>query len=327
MNTLSTAPDTSPIDVAAVRAAVLEAIAQDKISRVKVAGESGIPEGTFGPWLNDKYAGDNVNIARQAQRWLDLRAERLEQAEVMPEAPVWQPTPTSKKMLGILARAQTIGDLVVIGCGAGVGKSATCGQYKATRPNVHLVAMRPSTRGVNTCLVALLNAMGEPNAKGTPQGLADRVIDKVRNANALIIIDEAQHLSVQAVEELRSIHDVTGCGLAFVGDERLFNIFAGSRAGEFAQLTSRMGYRLRQARPDAQDAALLTAAHGITDPKIISVATEIAMKPGALRGLTKVLLIARQHAALTKEPLSERSLRTAWASLDPTQAGSTRTAV
>ena len=326
MNTITTGPDTSPIDVDAVRAAVLEAIAQDKTPRVKAAAEAGIPEGTFGPWLNGNYAGDNIKLARQAQRWLDLREERIEQAQVMPAAPSWQPTLTSKKMMGILSRAQTIGDLVVIGGGAGLGKTATCGQYRDTRPNVHLATMRQSTRGVNTSLVALLGAMGEPNAKGTPLSLSDRVIDKVKNTNALILIDEAQHLTVQAIEEFRSIHDVTGCGLAFVGDERLFTLFQGTRSGEFAQLTSRIGYRLKQSKPDPQDAAMLTAAHGITDAKVIQIATEIAMKPGALRGLTKVLLIARQHAALTNEPLNERSVRHAWASLDPTGAHASRSA-
>jgi DNA transposition AAA+ family ATPase len=326
MNTITTGPDTSPIDVDAVRANVLEAIKADRASRSKVATEAGIPEGTFGPWLNVKYEGDNIKLARQAQRWLDLREERLEQAGIMPEAPVWQPTVTAKKMLGILSRAQMIGDLVVIGCGAGVGKSVTSGQYRSTRPNVYLATMRQSTRGVNTSLQALLSAMGEPNPRGTPLALSERIIDKVKGANALIIIDEAQHLSVQAIEEMRSIHDVTGCGLAFVGDERLFTIFQGTRSGEFAQLHSRMGYRLKQSKPDALDAALLTAAHGITDAKIIQIATEIAMKPGALRGLTKVLLIARQHNTLTGEPLSAQSVRNAWASLDPTMAGSSRSA-
>jgi DNA transposition AAA+ family ATPase len=324
MNTITTELDTSPIDVDAVRAAVLEAIGQDNIPRVKVASEAGIAEGTFGPWLKGNYAGDKERVARQAQLWLDLRAERHEQAGVMPEPPKWQPTPTGKKIIGVLSRAQTMGDLVVVGCGAGMGKSVTSEQYKTTRPSVHLVAMRPSTRGVNTCLVALLNAMGEVNAKGTPQGLSDRIIDKVKNANALIIIDEAQHLSVQAIEELRSIHDVTGCGLAFVGDERLFSIFAGTRSGEFAQLSSRIGFKVKKAKPDAQDAAMLTAAHGIDDAKIIQTATEIAMKPGALRGLTKVLILARQHANQTNQPLSDRIVRHAWASLDPTQAASSR---
>jgi DNA transposition AAA+ family ATPase len=326
MNTITTGPDTSPIDVDAVRAAVKAAMAVDGYTQAKLGAEMGVPAGTLGPWVNGGYAGDNEKIARQAQLWLDLRADKIEQAAIMPAAPTWQATLTAKKMIGTLSRAQTMGDLVVIGLGPGCGKTATCGQYRATRPNVHLATMRPSTRGVNTCLVALLHAMGVNDAKGTPQTLADRVIKLIMGSGALLVIDEAQHLSVQAVEELRSIHDITGCGLAFVGDERLFTIFSTSRSGEFAQLSSRIGFRLRQGKPDAQDAAILAAAHGITDAKIIQVCTEIAMKPGALRGLTKVLLIARQTSAHLGEPLSDRSVRAAWASLAPDHAGQARAA-
>lgn len=324
MNTITTGPDTSPIDVDAVRAAVKEAMAQDGLTQTKLGHEMAVPAGTLGPWVNNAYAGDNEKIARQARLWLDLRADKIEQASVMPVAPTWQATPTAKNVIGALSRAQVTADLVVVGLGAGSGKTVSCRQYQATRPNVHLATMRPSTRGVNTCLVAILHAMGVVDAKGTPQTLADRIIRQIAGAGALLIIDEAQHLSVQAIEELRSIHDITGCGLAFVGDERLFTIFSSSRTGEFAQLSSRIGFRLRQAKPSAGDAAMLAAAHGITDPKTIQVATEIAMKPGALRGLTKVLLIARQTAAALNQPLTHASVRQAWASLAPDQAGVAR---
>jgi DNA transposition AAA+ family ATPase len=320
MNTLTPYNDTSPVDVDAVRTSIQAALREDGLTQKQIAAEAGVAEGTFGPWLASKYQGDNERVARQCRRWLELRDDRAAQAAVMPDPPPWQETPTARKILGILARSQTTGDLVVIGCGPGAGKSATAQQYRATRPNVHLATMRPSTRGVNTCLVAVLTAMGDPAAKGTPQALADKIIGKIAGTRALLVIDEAQHLSVQAVEELRSIHDITGCGLAFVGDERLFAIFGGSRQGEFAQLSSRIGFRLRQARPLPEDAAIIARAHGVDDARIIQVATEIAAKPGALRGLSKVLLLARQTAAVTGEPLSERLVRTAWESLAPEHA-------
>lgn len=319
MNTLDTTPDTSPVDVGSVRKAVLAAIEADGTTRRQVAAESGVPEGTFGPFLSGTYKGDNERVARQAQSWLDLRAERQDSASVMPPPPSFQDTLTSRKIFGVLSRSQQVGDLCVIGMGPGVGKTATCHHYRATRPNVWHVTMRPSTAGVTTCLIEVLRAMGEPNAKGSPQGLANRVADRVRNNGSLLIIDEAQNLLRLAVEELRGIHDQTGCGLAFVGDERLFAIFGGSRSGEFAQLSSRIGMRLRQMKPRTEDVTTLAAAHGIADARLIALCNEIAQKPGALRGMTKTLLLARQTAAAKGQPLTERLVRAAWANLAPDQ--------
>ncbi|KAK0348034.1 hypothetical protein LTR94_038830, partial [Friedmanniomyces endolithicus] len=61
--------------------------------------------------------------------------------------------------------------------------------------------------------------MGEPDAKGAPHQLSRRICEKVRNANGLIILDEAQKLTEKAVEEARSWHDRTGVGLALVGND------------------------------------------------------------------------------------------------------------
>jgi DNA transposition AAA+ family ATPase len=315
MNTLTEITDTSPIDIEAIRASVLAAINEDGATRRRVADESGVAEGTLGPFLAGKYQGDNERVARQAQRWLDLRADRLEAASVMPAPPMWQETPTARRILSVLSSAQTIGDMSVVGCGPGIGKTVTARKYLAIRPNVFMGSMAPTSRGVSTSLAALLEGMGDANASGTPQALSRRVKEKVRDGRALIIVDEAQNLSVQAFEEFRSIHDSTGCGLVFMGDLRLFNIFGGGRASTFSQLNSRIGGRLEVRKPTHGDVASICSAHGVDDARMIQLCQDIAAKPGALRILTKVLLLARRSAAGLKKPLTPQIITSAWSSL------------
>lgn len=315
MNTLTETLDTSPIDIEAIRQAVIDAIAEDGVSRRQVAAESGIAEGTLGPFLNGTYQGSNERFARQAQSWLDLRADRRDAANVMPAPPTWQETPTARRILGVLSAAQTIGDMSVIGCGPGLGKTVTARKYLSIRPNVFMGSMAPTSRGVSTSLAALLEGMGDSNANGTPQALSRRVKERVRDSGALIIIDEAQNLSVPAFEEFRSIHDSTGCGLAFMGDLRLFNIFGGARASTFSQLNSRIGGRLLVRKPSTADVQTICAAHGVDEARMIQLCQDIASKPGALRILTKVLLLARRSANGLKKPLSAPIITQAWSSL------------
>jgi len=294
-----------------LRAEATSYIERNGWTKKKFAEECDVPEGTFGPWLAGSYAGDNDKPAAKVYRFLSARKEQAQLAASIPVAPSYQETPTSRRIFAALEHAQVFNDLVVVGVGPGLGKTATIKQYKSVRPRVWHAAMKPSTRGVPNALVAVLAVMGDADAKGTPQALSRRVAAKATEGG-LLIIDEAQHLSQQAVDEFRSIHDETGCGLVFSGDESVFSLFDGTRRQAFAQFHSRIGMRIRQSTPMVGDAAILAAAHGITDPGQMKLCVEIASKPGALRGLTKTLLLAKRAAALTDSPMSQMLIREAW---------------
>lgn len=301
----------SDAELAQLRAEAMAFIERQGLTKKKFAEECDIPEGTFGPWLDAKYAGDNEKPAAKVFRFLTSRKEQAQMAATIPVAPSFQETPTSKRVWAGLEHAQVFGDLTVLGLAPGLGKTATIKQHQATRSRVYVATMKPSTRGVPNALIAVLAAMGDPDAKGTPQALSRRVCAKA-TSGALLVIDEAQHLSEQAVDEFRSIHDETGCGLVFSGDESVFTLFDGSRRAAYAQFHSRIGFRVRQSRPLAGDAQVLAMAHGLTEPAQIKLAVEIAGKPGALRGLTKTLLLAKRMAAMTDQPLTPTLIREAY---------------
>ena len=297
-------------ELSALRAQVLELLETAGLTRRQAALDAGIAEGTFGPWLNGVYPGDNAKIATQVTLWLKTREDRKAAAAVAVKAPDFQELPTARKYLTALEHAQFVGDMVLIAGGPGTGKTAAAKQHAATRSRVTIATMAPSTRGVANCLQEVMAALGEPEAKGTPQALSRRIAQRFREAGALLIIDEAQHLSQQAVEELRSIHDRTGVGLALVGDENLLTLFSGAAGRGYAQLSSRIGYRARQARPTTADVEQLATAWHITDRDAVKLCRDIAAKPGALRGLTKVLLVASRMAA-NAQPTAAH-IREAW---------------
>lgn len=296
---------------------VLEIITLESIPRSLIAKQSEIAEGTLGPWLNQKYAGQQEPIAEKLSKWLNKREDESRQKAIMPIMPDYQDTLTSKKMMGIISRAHMSGDMVVLGCGPGTGKTTTGKRYKETRPNVYMPTFDPSSSNVNTCLLEVLAAMNYPDAKGTPQALSRLIIAKIEGAGAIFIFDESQWLGVKAIELLRAIHDRTGCAMVFMGDERIFDVFGANKGGQFSQLTSRIGFRHRQSKPKIEDVDVLLKAHGIEDKQVLKIGFQISQKPGALRGLTKALLIARQRAALDGRPVDNVTLTDAWANLAP----------
>ena len=270
-----------------------------------------VASGTLSSWVPGSYNKGNIygnqEIPSKIHRFFLSHEEKRSLEAALPSEPDFQMTTSARRMLTCLAMAQ-LGDMALISSAPGAGKSASVKQYRATRAQVFVAVASPGARGVNTILSEILNAMGEPGAKGTPHALSNRVRNKVRNANSLIIIDEAQHLSPQALDEIRSIHDDTDCGVAFVGDETLL-----ATLKRYPQLYSRLGIRVAQTRPTAEDVAQLAAAWGITRGPELAFLQEITRKSGGLRTLTKTMKLAVRAARAGGAPLDISDLRDAYA--------------
>jgi len=269
--------------------------------------EMGIPAGTLSPWATGSYPGDAAAVAARIYRFFVAYEEQQELSRSLPAAPNFQQTETARRILTVLTMGQ-LGDMVAISTPPGIGKTAALTQYQATRPKVWRSTMAPSSRGVPTMLLALLAAMGDRDAKGTPQVLSGKIRSRV-GPGSLLILDEAQHLSHQALEELRSIHDETGCGIALVGDEHLL-----ANLRKYSQLYSRLGMKHVQKAPTRGDVVTIAEAWKVTDPAAVAFLQEIAKKPGAIRAVTKTLMLA-SHANQVGGPLAVDEIREAYGQL------------
>ena len=75
------------------------------------------------------------------------------------------------------------------------------------------------------------------------------IVQRLQGTKGLLILDEAQHLMLPALESLRSIHDATACGLVLMGNEAVYSRLSGRHSAEFAQLYSRVGSVLKLENP------------------------------------------------------------------------------
>ena len=198
---------------------------------------------------------------------------------------------------------------------AGLGKTVAMKRYAGLRPNVWTVTATEAASSVAACLgrVAAAMRLRLDSRQRTAAATEAAVVERMSGSGGLLVVDEAQHLPTRSLEELRGLHDASGCGVALVGSDPFWLQLSGGRRPEFAQLFSRVGKRVRLGRPGAADVAALLAAWKLQGRGLESVAQAVAARHGALRGLTKALV--RAHAIAAGKAVTEAHLRAAWKEL------------
>jgi len=294
---------------------VRDEIERRGLSQAQVAREAGVSSSSLTQLLGGNYAADPRRLALKLGQWLLGLREREAQPQ-MPAAPVWVETPTAGRVLDALGYAQMAEDIAVIYGGAGVGKSTAAREYQRRYPSVWIATMSPATAGVTPALEEVCLALGMRELPGGGARMQREIVARVRGTGGLLIVDEAQHLSVPALDALRAVHDATGIGIALLGNEILYaRMTGGTRAAWLDRLFSRIGRRLRLPRASREDVARLAAEYGVTGSGELKRLSAIGGQAGALRGVTKCLRLARLMAAGAAEPLAEAHLIAAWRDL------------
>jgi len=287
---------------------------QEDLTKQDVADQSGIKYGTLTSWLGRTYKGNTSRVAAEVERWLNEREARQAAAASFVQSPGWQATPTAETFINTLRYAQVMPDMSLIAGGAGIGKTSAAEQYKTMSPNVHLVTAEPTLTGSNALLSELCIEVGCDEKH--PGKLSRALRRKLRGTQALIVVDEAQHLKKEAIEQLRSLHDKAGVGVVLLGNETIYQSIDGAgRSPGYAQLFSRFGKRVHQAKPKKSDVDALLDAWGVSDAEEMKFARTIASKPGALRMLDKALRLASTIAAGANETRGIAHLRHAYKEL------------
>ena len=284
------------------------------MSQSRLSRESGINAARLSQWLADKYTGNNDLIEQELSRWLSALHEREKSMTPLSLLADWRPTPTGNSIVNALRYAQDAGDISLVYGGAGVGKTCTAKRYQEDNPNVWIATMTPTINTVAACMERVGMSVGLPEIPASAVKTENAIVARLNGTKGLLVVDETQHLPVSGLEALRSIHDASGCGLVLMGNESVYaRITGGSRQAAFAQLFSRVGYRLRLGTPSSGDVETLIAAWKVTEKKARHLCLKIASQAGALRGLIKVLRLASAMLVEGDEALSVDHIQTAWA--------------
>lgn len=282
---------------------------------------TGVASGTLSGWVPGTYNNGKIHethdIATKVHRFFMKEESQRALDPVAAIVPPFQMTRTARRIHGMLTFAQR-GKMVVAVGDPGMGKTAALDQYHATGSNVWKATMSPSTASLNACLLQLMRSLGASRLGGASEALSVMIREKVANRQGLFLIDEAQHLSERALEEIRAIHDDTGVGIAFVGNrEVLTRIEGAARTAAFAQLFSRVSIRHIFTKPEPADIELLLNAWAVTAAAEREFLTKVAMKAGggAIRSLTHTLELATLLAQQSEEARVLDHIEGAWQQL------------
>lgn len=273
----------------------------------------GIPAGTLSPFATGSYTGNRQRIAEAIFRYRQTLTSQAERSVGLVESSGYFDTRTSSRIMGLFTLAHT-GRITLAATSPGTGKSITMREYAASASNVTCVTMRKSTKSVNALALQMLQALGVPVKGGWGAHMASSIVNQLRGRRALLIVDEANHMSLDQFEEVRGWHDESGCGVCFLGNEELeARITTGTRSDAFARLNSRIANRHIQTQPEREDVEAFCDAWGLTDNTMRELLLRIALTPasGGLRECAQIVEQASLIAADEERPLSFADLREA----------------
>lgn len=318
MNDLkSSVNQNEPVNGREVIGKILHMIEHEGITQREISRESGISQTTLSQYLKGSYPGAIEMVESKLSKWLRSRKRKAKYAKILRGDKDWANTPTAAKILSVLEYCHLAGLMGLIFGAPGVGKSRTIQNYSADYPSVWIAVMSGAHAGVSAALEEIAHALGLKEVPGRPARLLNEIIRALIGTRGLLVIDEAQHLAVQALEAIRAIHDSAGVGVVLVGNEVVHaRIAGGKRAALFAQLFSRIGKTLRIPGSQKADVAALASLYGVSSEREIKTLWNIGRKPGGLRSVTNVLRLASVMAIGEDRPgVDEGLISAAWADL------------
>lgn len=282
------------INHAEIRAAIRELIDNKIITGAALARESGQSTAAISQYLNEKYKGDNDAVAASLQTWLKARDAAQNTLPVIPDYVV---TPTSEKVTAALTYAQLTHTIALIYGNPGVGKTQAIKQYARNGNNVFYITASKSRSNELETMYELALAMGIVDAPYQRGALSRLLRLRLRDTNALIIIDESDWLNYDAIEELRILQEECDIGLAFAGNHKVYDrLTGGSRSVDFARLFSRVAKKVVINGVLAGDVEVFCKAWNVTGKDERTLLKHIAKRPGALRSLSHILPLASIYA-------------------------------
>ncbi|MDE5772379.1 MAG: AAA family ATPase [Ruminococcus sp.] len=221
----------------------VEALQKEKnLSQNAVGQLIGVSGTALSQIRNGKYNANPQKIFDVLEQYFGVK----EKAKLTYSEVGYAPTTISEQIYDIISVCQVKGGLAVACGDAGIGKTKAAQKFVADNPsNSFLITINPCLTNVKSLLKTIVDRIGAGQEKSVNElwfSIANKLSD-----GAILIFDEAQHLTVKTIEVLRSFSDYFNdkgqtLGICFIGNVETITRMGGKKA-EFAQIANRTKQR------------------------------------------------------------------------------------
>lgn len=284
---------------------VKQLIADKGFTQAQIAKECGFSGGALSSYFKGTYKGDNEKLEVALQSWLDGQTQKT---ATFVSAPDFVDTPTAAKIFADFDFVKMFGKMGVVYGASGVGKTQAARQYTRANNNVWMITARPSICTINEVLYEMALELGISDAPKRAGKLSRMLKIKLAGTRGLMIIDEADHLPLKVLEELRILQEDSEVGFMLIGNDKVYTQMQGgfNQRHEFARLWSRNAKRQSVQKNSKKDIDAVATAWGLelTDSKLMTALYSIGQGAGSLRALTNYLQLAGLQARARNEPIT-----------------------
>lgn len=284
---------------------------EKSISQKNMAKAINRSDSVISQYLGSKgyVGGDIESLERDIESYLALQEnkEKLQKFETK-----FVQISSAKSIFGILSRTHSINGITVIYGEAGYGKTTAVKAY--TKHHVGVVLIEADINYSNRELFRDLHEKLGYDGQGTTPTMKRDILRKLKDSGRLLIVDEAEHMSVTALDSLRRLHDLCDgtISIVLVGLPQLLNNIIG-RKKQFAQLFSRLDLVLEVKHLAQADVDQLVNE---SMPDCVGYTTQLLkLSGGRVRSLTKILAETRRLATYLDLPVSEKIINEAYKGL------------
>ena len=199
-----------------------------------IAQELNLSPAVISTWRTRTYNGDIENINSMVRRYLKLQG-------LAPTVDLqYVPIKNNETILTVLETCRIDGVIGAIIGDTGTSKTTTLRNYAKNNPVIMI-----SSNGTYRFPVEYLRRIHThhligKDGRGTLNRLSVEIIDELKRKSCLIIVDQADYLSLRAIDIFRTFNDESGIGVVFVGLPSFLSKLKISNEPEIKQIRDRI---------------------------------------------------------------------------------------
>ena len=201
-------------------------------SQKQVSKETGLSTSVISQFLDGKYTGDNEKVQDILNKFLSISKDRLNSVSGTAYYPDLYNT---KEVLYACWYAHKYNDIALVAGDAGAGKTTALEHYRDSNAGVTMVTVNTCTTSATSVLKLIADKIGRAT-DGRRSAVMQELISQLSGSNRLIIIDEADRLSLQALQAIRDLNDQAHVGIILSGNDKIYKqMLTGQKGREFDQ--------------------------------------------------------------------------------------------